>query len=623
MRPHFITLFFNLRSLGLLTAYLLILAVSYWLAFELRFDFSVTENYEAVRVQTIWWVLLLKFSLLLSFGQMESVLSYFRLPDALRLLLALTLAAVILVLIWYQFNGKGLAPRSVILSDLQFSFLALVGFRLLFRLKASKDLGDWLNVHELERVIIVGAGEVGAGLCSELMSKRRLGMRPVAFLDDDRSKLGRYVHSIQVAGEVEDLPEVAKHYDATKVVVAFPSASVKRVKFVAQRAREAGLKVDIVPALTDLVSGRAELSQLRPIQLEDLLGRDPVDLDDADIRALLTGKRILITGAGGSIGAELVKQVAAQNPAALACLDQAELAVFNLKQDVLPYLITQAQIETHVLDICDKVQLERLFRDFRPEIIFHAAAHKHVILMEGQPVEAVRNNAYGTLQLARLAAEHGVGHFVFISTDKAINPTSVMGASKRVAELALIAQQATAAKGTRFMAVRFGNVLGSSGSVVPIFSKQIAEGGPVTVTDPEVTRFFMTIEEAVGLVLQSATMGKGGEIFVLDMGKSIKILDVAQQMIALAGMKEGEDIEIQFIGLRAGEKRFEEVQHLSEKLHETKHPRVHRFIADDSTKISLPELGRAIEEMLESNETSSVREAMQALIPEYEPSIEN
>lgn len=620
MSRNWLPRFFNLPTLALFLGYLLILTISYWVAFELRFDFSVTKQYEAVRIETLWWVLVLKIALLLAFGQFETVLAYFRLPDAMRLLAALFTAAVVLVLSWYQFGGKDIAPRSVILSDLQFSFLALTFFRLLFRLRASKSFSDWLSVQEIERVIIVGAGEVGAGLAADLMNKSRLGMRPVAFLDDDENKVGRYVHGIMVAGNLEELGTTANRYKATKVVVAFPSAPMKRIRKAVELSREAGLKVDRVPALTDLISGKAQVSQLRPIKLEDLLGREAVDLNDDAIRTLLAGKRVLITGAGGSIGTELVRQVAERSPNSLLCIDQAELAIFNLTQEIHQSIKAASVIQTKVLDICDTPSVEQLMSDFKPDVIFHAAAHKHVNLMEGQPEEALKNNTLATLELARIASRLKVEHFVFISTDKAINPTSVMGASKRLAEIVLAGQQMEEVNQTRFISVRFGNVLGSSGSVIPIFRQQLAAGGPLTVTDPEVTRFFMTVEEAVGLVLQSASQGEGGEIFVLDMGQPIKILDVARQMIELAGLREEADIEITFIGLRPGEKRFEEIQHLSERLHATTHPRIMRFRGTGDAMQLAQDIESRIRDSINEGKPEKIKLLMQTILPEYHPS---
>ena len=609
----------NIRTLGLLLLYALLCGLSYIVAFQLRFDFKVPEDFYLDMVNTIWWVVALKLMLLVASGQVDCVLSYFRLPDALRLWLGLFAASAILVSMWYVYNGNGVPPRAVILTDFLLSFLMLAGFRVAMRMQASSGLQDWLSWDEAENVLIIGAGEVGAGLCSELKHKARLGMRPVAFLDDDVSKIGRYVHGVLVADVVDVLAEVAKRYAAHKVIIAFPSASVGRVRAVAKMASEAGLRVDTVPALTDLVAGRAQMTQLRPVELEDLLGRDTVDLNSDQIRAMLAGKRVLVTGAGGSIGRELVAQVLAYVPASILCIDQAELAIFDLQQEVLQQNDPAGLSQTLILDVHEVVEVEKVFKSFQPEVIFHAAAHKHVNLMEAQPVEALKNNFFTTAGLARLASASGVERFILISTDKAINPTSVMGASKRLAELSLLEQQGVAGNTTKFMAVRFGNVLGSSGSVIPIFKRQIAAGGPVTVTDPEVTRFFMTVHEAVGLVLQSATQGDGGEIFVLDMGKSMKIVDVARQMIALSGYIEGEGIEIEFIGLQPGEKLYEEVQHLSETLQPTNHSRVMRFVAEGPRADSIESIATALGSASSVSDPNEIKRTIQRFIPEYTP----
>ena len=392
-----------------------------------------------------------------------------------------------------------------------------------------------------------------------------------------------------------------------------------RVRAVAKMAGDAGLGVDTVPALTDLVTGRAQMTQLRPVELEDLLGRDTIDLNSDQIRGMLAGKRVLVTGAGGSIGRELVAQVLDYVPASVLCIDQAELAIFDLQQEVLEQHDPARLSQTLILDVHEVDEVEKVFKRFQPEVIFHAAAHKHVNLMEAQPAEALKNNFVTTAGLARLASASGVERFILISTDKAINPTSVMGVSKRLAELSLLEQQGVEGNTTKFMAVRFGNVLGSSGSVIPIFKRQIAAGGPVTVTDPEVTRFFMTVHEAVGLVLQSATQGDGGEIFVLDMGKSMKIVDVARQMIALSGYIVGEDIEIKFIGLKPGEKLYEEVQHLSETLQPTNHPRVMRFVADQKCADSIESITTALGSASSVSDPTEIKRTIQRFVPEYTP----
>ena len=621
MNANAIARYFNVRTLCLVLFYGLISGICYWAAYELRFDFNVPDYHRIDRLSTTPWIIGLQLMMLFSCGQIDSLLSYFRLPDALRLFGGLFANALILISMWYIYNGKEVPPRAVILTYFLLSFLSISGFRVIMRIKSSRGLEDWLAPDTSENVIIIGAGEVGAGLCSDLMNKTRLGMRPIAFLDDDPKKVGRYLHGILVADKVDELATVAERYRADKVVIAFPSASIKRMRQVATLARDAGLAVDTVPALTDLVSGQAELSQLRPIQLEDLLGRDAVDLNSEDIQSMLAGKRVLVTGAGGSIGSELVAQILNYAPAELLCIDQAEIAIFDLQQEVLNTRIaTETAVTTCVLDILNESEVEKIFALHRPEVVFHAAAHKHVNLMEGQPAEALRNNFFATKQLARVASQHAAERFILISTDKAINPTSVMGATKRLAEIALIAQQAARGNTTQFMAVRFGNVLGSSGSVVPIFRKQIAAGGPLTVTDPEVTRFFMTVEEAAGLVLQSATQCAGGDILVLDMGQSVKILDVARQMIALSGLHEGTDIDIEFTGLQPGEKLYEEVQHLSEELQATRHPRVLRFAAKQNTQIDIDEIYQGLNAAIKGAVASETKRAIQKYVPEYTPS---
>ena len=614
--------YLNLRTLSLIVFYSIVSVASYWIAYELRFDFNIPEHHAVDRINMVHWVVGLQLMLLLASGQFDSVLSYFRLPDVFRLFGGLFSNALILLLMWYVFKGTNVPPRAIILSYFLISFMSIASFRVLMRVKSSRGIEDWFATDASESVIIIGAGEVGTSLCSDLINKTRLGMRPVAFLDDDANKIGRYVHGVLVAARVDELAPVAKRYNTSKVVIAFPSASTKRVRHVANLARDAGLSVETVPALTDLVSGRAELSQLRPIKLEDLLGRDAANLNSESIHTMLRGKRVMVTGAGGSIGSELVAQILDYSPESLLCIDQAEIAIFNLQQNVLKVkATTKTRVTTQVLDILNAEQLENTFAKDKTEIVFHAAAHKHVNLMETQPAEALSNNFFATQQLARIASQCRVERFILISTDKAINPTSVMGASKRLAELSLIAQQNADANTTKFMAVRFGNVLGSSGSVVTIFRHQIAVGGPVTVTDPNVTRFFMTVEEAVGLVLQSATEGAGGDILVLDMGDPVKIIDIARQMIALSGLREGTDIDIELTGLQAGEKLFEEVQHLSETLQATEHPCVMRLIATSDSQINMSLISQDLESALFYTDVAAIKDAIKKHIPEYTPSV--
>ena len=454
------------------------------------------------------------------------------------------------------------------------------------------------------------------------------------FFDDDPSKHGKLIHGIPVVGRPEKLPETKDTEGLAKAIIAMPSASAKRIREIVEISARAGLKVETLPSLVELASGKVRASRVRPVEVQDLLGRQMVDLDSAGIRHSVEGRVVLVTGAGGSIGSELCRQIAALNPKRLLLVEQSEGALFLIEQE-LNELGFGGVIVPLVADILDRPRMEFIFGRYRPQIVFHAAAHKHVYLMERQPAEAIRNNAFGTRQLAAIAAEFGAAGFVLISTDKAINPTNVMGATKRLAELQLmdIARRLQDGKikprtgqgssvpfaATKFMAVRFGNVLGSSGSVIPIFKRQIANGGPVTVTHPDVTRYFMTIPEAVGLVLQTFVLGQGGEIFVLDMGQPVKIVDLAKQMIELSGFRVGDDIEIKFTGLKPGEKLFEELQHHTEEYAATTHPRIMQFKAKSNLDVSgLLEL----EAHLHTMDSNQLKSALKQLVPEYSPHLD-
>ena len=432
--------------------------------------------------------------------------------------------------------------------------MGLSSVRLAFRIIRERYLSPQGRSHRhARRVGIIGAGDVGASLARELTVKRGLGLHPVAFFDDDRSKWHSRVHDIPVVGAPEALLDHKLNLQLEEVIIAMPSAPAKRIGEIVQLLQRSHLKFETVPSLDQLATGKVKVSQLRSVEIQDLLGREPVTLETQNILLILKGRVVMVTGAGGSIGSELCRQIASFNPQRLLLVDQSEVQMFQIEQELIDqgYGVIVLPL---VADILDAARMHYIFRRFKPEVIFHAAAHKHVPMMESQPSEAIKNNTLGTAQLAEMALEYEADRFVLISTDKAINPTNVMGATKRMAEMFVQALHASQPGRTKLMAVRFGNVLGSSGSVIPIFNRQIAAGGPVKVTHPEVTRYFMTIPEAAGLVLQSAAQGVGGEIFVLDMGKPVKIIDLARQLIELSGLKPDEDIEIEFVGLRPGEK---------------------------------------------------------------------
>jgi FlaA1/EpsC-like NDP-sugar epimerase len=608
-------------------------ALSLWFAYELRFsggaemtraDKQVFEAF--LHHQRIWalaWVVPLKVLLLGAFGQFRGVFYYFRLPDALKMGFALA-AATALVLLMPLFSGgvgvenAGGIPRGVALVDFNLSLVLFVGFRVSIRALRERFWSkDQATQGVVERIAIVGAGQAGAQLASELMSRRGHGIEPVCFLDDDVAKHSLHIHGVPVIGAPERMPELAEKYGVTEIILALPASAVRRIREVSTLASASNLRVLVVPSMSELAGGRVRASDIRPISVEDILGREPAKLDDEAIDAMVKGRTVLITGAGGSIGAELCRQVAGRSPARLIMLDQCEVLLYQAEQELISTGVG-ALITPIVGDVTDVDRMRDVFVRFKPELVLHAAAHKHVPMMESQPSEALKNNVLGTEVVARLAAEHSVAKFVLISSDKAVNPTNVMGASKRLAERVVRTMQAEAGGKTSFIAVRFGNVLGSSGSVIPIFRRQIAAGGPVTVTHPEVKRYFMTIPEAVGLVLQSATLGHGGDILILEMGQPLKIIDVARQLIELSGLRPDIDIEIRIIGLRPGEKLVEELQHEGEQYRPTEHPRVFRFVDDSDPKDSAETLVTRVRALLPL-ERQACKQGMRDLVPEYVP----
>lgn len=614
--------YLNFKFVAIFVAYVVLAFLSLSISYLLRFDFQIPDNFIEGRNSAYIWFIGTQIAFLFAFGQFDAVFSQFRLPDLFRLFFSLLLSSLYVLFLWYIYNGDGVPPRSVVITNLLLYFVMISGMRIFLRIYSGENFINWLSgIKEYDYVAIIGAGEVGAVIGADLLSKQRtLGIKPIVYLDDSDAKVGRLLNGIPVVDTVDALEKVVLRYQIKKVIIAFPSAPSKRIQRVAETARSLGLDVDIVPALTDLVSGRATATQIRPIELEDLLGRDPVDLNFENIRKMLVGHRVLVTGAGGSIGKELVAQILEHDPESLLCIDKSELAIFDLNFSLLENHSLKSRVQTRILDITQSNYLRHHVSEFKPTIIFHAAAHKHVNLIEDQPEEALRNNFFASIKLMELASELSVERFIFISTDKAINPTSVMGVSKRLTEIATQKIQVREANRTKFMAVRFGNVLGSSGSVINIFRAQIAKGGPLTVTDPEVTRYFMTVTEAIGLVLESATQGVGGEIFVLDMGEPIKIAELARQMIALSGFKENIDIDIEFTGLKAGEKLYEEVQHFNEVHALTTHPRIFKFVTNNKYPITLESIEAQLLESTRGHKASQIKEMIKSLVEEYTPS---
>jgi FlaA1/EpsC-like NDP-sugar epimerase len=550
----------------------------YVFAALVRFEFAIPPEFLLTFKSTLVVVVTVQLFIGVVFGFYRGWWRYVGIADVVRLVLGLTTAIVILTALWYTGATFGVhdqyikAPRSVLLIDWAFALLSLFGVRVLIRLGRDRFRTENVSEAPQVRVLIVGAGDAGETVAREIEHRPQLGMKVVGFIDDQRAKLGSQIRGIRVFGPISNVAAIADATGADEGLIAIPSASGKRMREIIHHLAAADLKFKTIPGMDHLVSGKVHVTQLRPVNVEDLLRRSRIELPGDPIRTLFRGKRVLITGAGGTIGSELATQVLQLSPESLALVERSELGLYEVRKRLsreAGWVTTR--VSSCLVDIRDGEELEELFARERPEIILHAAAHKHVPLGEENPAEYIRNNALATRRLAELAKEHDAERFVLISTDKAINPSSVMGASKRAAEILLLdlAKQSK----MNLTIVRFGNVIGSSGSVIPLFVEQIAAGGPLTVTHPEVTRYFIRTSEAISLVLQAATLGNCGHIFMLDMGEPIKIVELARDLIRLSNHTEDE-IPIQFTGLRAGEKLFEEIRLEGEFIHPTLHPQI-------------------------------------------------
>lgn len=578
----------------------------------LRFNFEFPDNFLPV----LWWgalVLLPAHALSCRLaGLYRGIWRFASLPDLKRVLRAVAFSTVGLLAFFafYRFAHE-MVPRSLMILYPMLLVMYMGGGRLAYRMWHEHKLYGSL-ASQGKPVVIVGAGSGGAALVREL--DRSSDWRVVALVDDDASKWGRELSGRLVAGSISELPEILAENNASHVILAM-SGAVEACRRATDISVRAGAHVFTVPGLADVMSGRVSVSSIRPVEIEDLLGRDPVSIDTGHVAIMVADKTVMVTGAGGSIGSELCRQLSRFGPARLILFEHSEFALYSIQQWFSAHM-PNVPLVPLAGDIKDRARLSEAFSAYGPELVFHAAAYKHVPLMEaGNAWQAVRNNVLGTMQVAECAQRYGAERFVLISTDKAVNPTNVMGASKRLAEMVC---EALCAQGgpLRFEIVRFGNVLGSSGSVIPKFESQIACGGPVTVTHPEITRYFMSTPEAAQLVLQAAVMGRGGEIFVLDMGEPVKILDLARKMIRLSGSTESE-IRIQIIGLRPGEKLYEELLADAEQTRSTPHPKLRIARARPVPGDLLEHLRPWLAESSQSDE--AVRAALQAWVPEYHP----
>lgn len=582
-------------------------------AYLLRFNFELPPNFAAELHQTVYWVVLLQMIIFWRFNLYRGIWRYASTSDLKHIFLAVILTAPAIPLMFWMLRLDFVIPRSVLIINPLLLILMMGGSRFAYRLW--KEQGLYRNIKlRGESVLVLGAGDAAASLAKDLTKSS--DWRLVGFLDDDIDKHGRMLNGIPVLGKIESLPEWAERLGVSQVIIAMPSSSHQQRKRAIQLCNTAQVKVLTVPSFDDLMSGKVAVSQLRAIELDDLLGRDPVVLDNAGLHDLLTGKIVMVTGAGGSIGSEMCRQVARFSPGRLVLFELSEFALYTIEQE-LRQTFPELNFVCLVGDVRDLGRVDEVMRQYQPSVLFHAAAYKHVPLMEQHNAwQAIRNNVLGTWTVAHAAQQHGVAKFVMISTDKAINPTNVMGASKRLAEM--VCQALQPSDGTRFVMVRFGNVLGSTGSVIPKFRAQIAQGGPITVTHPEITRYFMSIPEAVQLVLQAGLMGQGGEIFVLDMGESVKIVDLAKDLIRLSGFTEDE-IKIEFTGLRPGEKLYEELLADYEHTLPTPHPKLRIAQARQADAIWLAQLMEWVSATVMADE--AVRTALARWVPEYQPDL--
>lgn len=580
-----------------------------------RFNFVLPANYTA-KVLLVLGVLLVVHALACRWaGLYRGMWIFASLPDLKRVLRAVMVSGLALVILVALDRGAGPnVPRSMLVLYPVLLLTVMGGGRVAWRMwKEHRIYGGLMAAGK--PVIIVGAGTGGAMLVREL--ERSPDWRVVALVDDNPAKWGLELYGRPVAGSIDLLPQVLKDYKAQHVILAMPSAAVDVLKRAADTAVQAGAHVFTVPGIEDLMSGKVAINAMRPVDIEDLLGREPVKIDSVHLQGMIGGKTVLITGAGGSIGSELCRQLKRFSPARLVLVEASEFALYNIEQWFRVHR-PEVQIVPLAGDVKDTARLEEIFSTWKPHLVFHAAAYKHVPLMEvGNAWQAVRNNVLGTLQVAVQAQRHGVERFVLISTDKAVNPTNVMGATKRLAEMVCEALHCSGGGRTQMEMVRFGNVLGSTGSVIPKFAEQIARGGPVTVTHPEINRYFMSIPEAAQLVLQAASMGHGGEVFVLDMGEPVKIVDLARNMIRLSGYGEDE-IRIEFTGLRPGEKLYEELLADAEETRETPHPKLRIARSRPVPEGFLDELTQWLSQPGPVSD-DEVRAGLKRWVPEYAP----
>jgi FlaA1/EpsC-like NDP-sugar epimerase len=595
-----------------------ILGASFIVAYLLRFDFAIPWSEVSPLIHQLASAVLLQMVALEVTGVRTFVWRYVGMAELkafVRAAVGPATVMVVLRLVLSPAQQVWRVPLSVIVVDTILAFGAVLGARVVRR-----GLQEYRDRHAAEQrplaktpVLLIGAGRAGIAAAREIHEHGTTHLDIRGFVDDDPNKIESVIYGIRVVGTTTDLPRLVAAMNIDHVVISLTEASRQQLKRIHDICDAIPVKVRIIPAMHEILQGTVSFSRIRDVEIEDLLGRDPIHLDEADIRSMLTGTTVMVTGAGGSIGSELVRQAARFGTSDLVLVERCEFALYNIEREMRA-LRPQMQIHALMADIGDGPRMRQILTEYRPKVIVHAAAHKHVPMMELNPGEAIKNNVLATRTLAELAGTHGVEVFVLISTDKAVRPRSVMGASKRLAEL--VVQSLSGQYPTRFEAVRFGNVIGSTGSVIPLFREQIARGGPVTVTHPDMTRYFMTIPEAAQLVLEAAAIGEGGELFILDMGEPVKIVDLAKDVITLTGLRPFEDIDIAFTGLRPGEKLYEELETTGERIAKTRHPKI--FMGKIAAP-SIREMDHALATLMElstDGRDQRLREFLNAFLPD-------
>lgn len=585
---------------------------SYLLALYLRFDGNIEIQYLTVYMDNAFILTIIKLAVFYYFKLYKSVWRYASVGELINIIAACIVANA--GALSFLFIIQTHLPRSVYIITTMIDTMIIGGTRFSIRAFRRIRTGNIIPNNGYRKIMIIGGGDAGAMVIREYNNHTQLNSKPVVIVDDDDKKQGQIIRGVPVLGNREDIPRLVEEMGIDEIVIAIPSADRNQIRGIVEVCRQTKCKLKILPGIYELIDGKVSIKKIRDVQIEDLLGREEIKLNVEEISSYLKEKVVLVTGGGGSIGSELCRQIARFKPKELVILDIYENNAYDIQNELIMQY-KSLNLKVVIASIRDKKRIDRIIEEERPDVVFHAAAHKHVPLMENSPTEAIKNNVLGTLNLAQASDKFGVKRFVMISTDKAVNPTNVMGASKRICEM--IIQSINEISNTEFVAVRFGNVLGSSGSVIPLFRKQIEEGGPVTVTHQDVVRYFMTIPEAVRLVIQAGAMAKGGEIFILDMGEPVKIIDLAKDLIRLSGFEPNVDIPIKIIGLRPGEKLFEELLLEEEGISSTKHDKI--FVGKPTFfdyKLLLKSI-EGLKQIIDNGKDEDIREYLYTIVPTY------